>query len=80
MISQDENIQLLYYILNEVVKENGLDKKPEELKLLIDAVYEIRRAMNNGLEQEYLPAIIKAMIESRKYDSVISHIKQIEQD
>ena len=77
MISQDENIQLLHYILNGVIKQNGLDKKPEELKLLIDAVYEIKGAMCDGLEQEYL-AMIKAIIESKKYDSVVRYIKQIE--
>ena len=78
MISQDENIQLLHYILNGVIKQNGLDKKPEELKLLIDAMYEIKGAMCDGLEQEYLRVIIKAIIESKKYDSVVRCIKQIE--
>ena len=79
MIEQNDNIQMLHYITNGVIERNNLDQNRELRTLLIDAVYEIKGAMLDGIEQNDLPGFLQAVRGSGKYDLVMKYLDEVEE-
>ena len=61
----EQNIDLLHFCVNEVIERKGL--AGPRCEKFIDAAYELRGAMMDGLEQSDLPGLISDIKADKQY-------------
>jgi len=64
-LNYENNVDILHYYINEVIERKGL--AGPRCEKFIDAAYEIRGAMLDGLEQSDLPALISDIRSDKQY-------------
>lgn len=76
-LNYESNDAMLHFYVNEVIERKGL--AGPRCEKFIDAAYEIRGAMLDGLEQSDLPALIADIKSDKQYWGLESELSVLEE-